>query len=120
MSRSTCPIAEVGRRIDGRVRALSSALRPQPLEELREWGGARLVRGKRVLDLGCGDGRFALGVAPYAASVEGLDPDAGAIATARKVARASGARNVHFAVGAAQKLPYPEARFDAVVLSWTL
>src|ERR1051326_6054753 len=120
MSRATPPIADVARHIDGRVRALSSALRPQPLEELREWGGARLVRGKRVLDLGCGDGRFALGVAPYAASVEGLDPDTQAIATARKLARESGVRNVHFAVGAAQQLPYPDAHFDVVVLSWTL
>jgi ubiquinone/menaquinone biosynthesis C-methylase UbiE len=27
---------------------------------------------------------------------------------------------VHFAVGAAQQLPYPGAAFDVVVLSWTL
>jgi ubiquinone/menaquinone biosynthesis C-methylase UbiE len=120
MRRSTASIADVGRRIDGRVRALSSALRPEPLEELREWGGARLVRGKRVLDLGCGDGRFALGVAPYAASVEGLDPDQQGIATARRLTRESGVRNVHFAVGAAQQLPYPDTHFDVVILSWTL
>jgi ubiquinone/menaquinone biosynthesis C-methylase UbiE len=120
MSRSTRPIAEVGRHIDGKVRATSSALRPRPLDELLQWGGLRLVRGKRVLDLGCGDGRFALGVASHALSVEGLDPDADAIATARKLARKSGVRNVHFAVGAAQKLPYPDVHFDVAVLSWTL
>jgi ubiquinone/menaquinone biosynthesis C-methylase UbiE len=120
MSRAKPPIADVGRRIDGKVRATSSALRPRPLDELREWGGLRLVRGKRVLDLGCGDGRFALGVASYAASVEGLDPDAEAIATARKLARESKVGNVHFAVGAAQELPYPDAHFDVAVLSWTL
>jgi ubiquinone/menaquinone biosynthesis C-methylase UbiE len=120
MSRSTPPIADVGRHIDGKVRATSSALRPRPLDELREWGGVRLVRGKRVLDLGCGDGRFALGVAAYALSVEGLDPDQQGIDTARKLTRESGVRNVHFAVGAAQRLPYPDAHFDVVILSWTL
>lgn len=102
------------------VPALSAVLRPQPLDELREWGGARLVRGKRVLDLGCGDGRFALGVAPLAAAVEGLDPDPEAIAAARRGARKSGVRNARFAVGAAQRLPYPDGAFDVVILSWSL
>ena len=100
--------------------AVSSALRPDPLRELREWGGERLVRHKRVLDLGCGDGRFALGVAPFAASVDGLDPDPQAIAAAKRSARKSGLVNVRFAVGAAQRLPYPDGAFDVALLSWTL
>ena len=115
-SRVASPVGDVGRHLP----AFSSALRPRPLDELREWGGARLVRGKRVLDLGCGDGRFALGVAPLAATVEGLDPDAEAIATARKAAREQSVRNVRFAVGAAQRLPYADEAFDVVLLSWTL
>lgn len=102
------------------IPATSSALRPRPLDELREWGGESLIRGKRVLDLGCGDGRFALGIAPYASSVQGLDPDADAIATARRAARGAGLRNLRFAVGAAQALPYPDGGFDLVIMSWTL
>jgi ubiquinone/menaquinone biosynthesis C-methylase UbiE len=109
-------VGDVGRHVP----ATSSTLRPNPLDELREWGGTRLVRGKRVLDLGCGDGRFAIGVAPFASVVEGVDPDADAIATARQIARKTGVRNVHFSVGAAQQLPYPDAAFDVVILSWTL
>lgn len=110
------PIGDVGRRAS----AFSSALRPRPIDELAEWGGPALVAGKRVLDLGCGDGRFALGVASFAASVEGLDPDEEGIAAARKAARKAGARNVRFAVGAAQLLPHPDGAFDVVILSWTL
>jgi ubiquinone/menaquinone biosynthesis C-methylase UbiE len=98
----------------------SSARRPDPLRELSEWGGERLVRRKRLLDLGCGDGRFALGIAPLASSVDGLDPDAEAIAAAKKTARKSGVANVRFTVGAAQQLPYPDAAFDVVLLAWTL
>lgn len=109
-------IGDVGRHVP----TASSALRPDPLDELRAWGGPRLVRGKRVLDLGCGDGRFALGVAPLASSVDGLDPDSDAIERARSNARKEGARNVRFKVGAAQDLPYPDAAFDVVILSWTL
>ena len=104
----------------GHMPAMSSSLRPRPLDELRAWGGPRLVRGRRVLDLGCGDGRFALGVAPLASRVDGLDPDPAAIATARALARKSRLRNTRFAVGAAQSLPYRDATFDVVILSWTL
>lgn len=78
------------------------------------------MRGKRVLDLGCGDGRFALGVAGLASSVDAVDPDPDAIAAARKTARKAGIRNAQFAVGAAQKLGYPDRSFDVVILSWTL
>ena len=103
-----------------RVPAQSSALRPRPHDELREWGGSSLVRRKRVLDLGCGDGRLALGVARFATRVEGIDPDPAAVAAAKRNARKAGVRNVRFAAGAAQHLPYPDAAFDLVILSWTL
>jgi ubiquinone/menaquinone biosynthesis C-methylase UbiE len=109
-------VGDVGRRLP----ALSSALRPHPHDELREWGGPTLVRRKRVLDLGCGDGRLALGVAQYAKWVVGIDPDSEAIAAAKRNARRAGVRNVRFAAGAAQRLPYPDSTFDVVILSWTL
>jgi len=107
---------DVGRNVP----AVSSALRPLPHVELREWGGPALVRGKRVLDLGCGDGRLALGVALLATRVDGIDPDPDAIAASKRNARKAGVRNVRFATGAAQHLPYPDASFDLVILSWTL
>ena len=78
------------------------------------------MRGKRVLDLGCGDGRFALAVAPLAATVDGLDPDPDSIAAAKESARKEGVGTVTFHVGAAQRLPYLDSSFDVVILSWTL
>lgn len=109
-------VGDVGRRVS----AVSARLRPNPVDELRAWGGDRLVRGKRVLDLGCGDGRFALAVAPFAMHVDALDPDGEAIAAAKRIARGSGVRNVRFAEGAAQRLPYSDETFEVVILSWTL
>ena len=100
------------------VPALSSTLRPPALEELRAYGELRMFRGKRVLDVGAGDGRVAIGVAHYAEESIGVDPDEEAIAIARE--KTAGVANVRFEVGAAQELPFPARRFDVVILSWTL
>ena len=100
--------------------AISSLLRPPPEDELRGYGGLGLVRRKRVIDVGCGDGRMALGCAPYASEVVGVDPDPDAIRLARKKARELGAANARFEVGVAQELPFPDERFDVVLLSWSL
>lgn len=100
--------------------ALSSVLRPSPAHELRAYGGIGLVRRKRVIDVGCGDGRMALGCAPYASEVVGVDPDPEAIRLARANVRQLGATNVRFKVGVAQDLPFPDEHFDVVILSWTL
>ena len=116
MRKGASDFGDVGRHVP----SMTSALRPQPLDELKVWGGEQLVRGKRVLDLGCGDGRFALGVAPFASQVEGLDPDPESIAAAKKHARHDRATNVRFAVGAAQQLPYADGTVDVVILSWSL
>lgn len=113
---ATHAVGDVGRHVP----MVASPFRPHPHDELREWGGSRLVRGKRVLDLGCGDGRLALGVAPFAKSVRGIDPDADAIAAAKRNGRKAGVQNVRFSAGAAQDLAYPDAAFDVVILSWTL
>ncbi len=98
----------------------SARLRPRPDAELAAYGGAALFRGRRVLDIGTGDGRLALGMARWAREAVGLDPDPSAIRVARASARALGIRNMRFRVGAAQDLPFPGGSFDVVVLSWAL
>ena len=117
---STIAPITVGENVGKHVPALASSLRPTAEDELGQWGGPRLVAGRRVLDLGCGDGRLALGVAKYAREVLGLDPDAQLIRNARDRAASSGMRNVRFEVGAAQELAVTAGAFDVVILSWTL
>ena len=112
----TSGIGDLGKQVPG----ATSALRPAPLVELGHWGGPALVKGKRVLDLGCGDGRLALGVAPYAASVVGVDPDQDLIVDATERARAAGLRNTRFVVAAGQELPFEDGSFDVVISSWAL
>ena len=98
----------------------TSALRPRPERELAAYGGPRLFRGKRVLDIGTGDGRLAFGIARWADSVVGVDADPDQLRAARRRARRERAPNVSFEQAAAQTLPFRDSSFDVVVLSWSL
>ncbi len=77
---------------DPRLSALLQTLKPVP--------------GMRVLDLGCGKGRFASRLASLGATIVGLDRSAGMLAGG-----SSGAR----VLGSAGRLPFASGVFDAVV-----
>lgn len=99
--------AEVGRRFDSlqarfkrevsgddvRLRAICASLEP--------------LRGRRVLDLGCGKGRFARRLAEGGAEVVGIDLSAAMLAEAE-----DGFGRVR---GSARRLPFAAATFDAVI-----
>jgi ubiquinone/menaquinone biosynthesis C-methylase UbiE len=76
--------------------------------------------GKRVLEIGCGDGRMTWLYAGDAAEVLGVDPDADAIEEARAALPAELADRVSFRVAEAQALRVPRPRFDIAFLSWSL
>jgi ubiquinone/menaquinone biosynthesis C-methylase UbiE len=85
------------------------------LKELADW------RGKRLLELGCGDGRLTRRiVAHLGAQVDALDPDKKLIAKARKTLPARYSDRVRFRVGSAQDLKYPKQSFDIVIFAWSL
>ena len=107
------------RTLVGRIRC-ASLTRPGDDIELRRMRADRFFAGRDVLDIGAGTGRLSLLVARIARSVVGIDPDAVAIAEARRTARASGARNARFSVGPAQELGVPDRRFDTALFSWSL
>ena len=64
------------------------------------------VQGARILDLGCGKGRFARRLRDLGSEVVGLDPSAGMLAHAGGLSRV---------MGSATRLPFPPRRFDAIV-----
>jgi 2-polyprenyl-3-methyl-5-hydroxy-6-metoxy-1,4-benzoquinol methylase len=59
----------------------------------------RLGRSQRLLDVGCGNGRFTLVLAASARTVEGIDLYPNLIAEARATAAARSAKHVRFSVG---------------------
>jgi 2-polyprenyl-6-hydroxyphenyl methylase/3-demethylubiquinone-9 3-methyltransferase len=82
----------------------------------------RLVdfRGRRVLELGCGDGRLTLGIAEQAASVLAFDPDREAAERARQSLPAELAERVTYRVASGKEIELEPLSFDLVVFSWSL
>lgn len=115
MSKTRTPTA-VGRYLP----RMAAGVRPDGRRELMAFGGARLFRGKAVLDIGSGDGRLALAAAEWADDVVGVDPDPEVIRAARANARSAGIANACFVVAPAQRLPFRDGAFDVVILSWVL
>lgn len=78
-------------------------------------------RGKRVLEIGCGDGRLTLRLASLGAKrIEAIDPNAGLIQTARHELPARYRERISYHVGHAERLRFPDGAFDIVVFSWAL
>lgn len=76
--------------------------------------------GKRVLEIGCGDGRMTGLYAKQATEVLGVDTDEQSILEARAALPAHLADRVEFRVAEAQSLNVPRPRFDIAFLSWSL
>jgi 2-polyprenyl-3-methyl-5-hydroxy-6-metoxy-1,4-benzoquinol methylase len=77
-------------------------------------------KARRVLDLGCAIGRLSMLIAAQGIEVYGLDASEKAIAFARAWARDEQMPNIHFDVGMASTLTYPDSAFDAVVANAVL
>jgi len=73
------------------------------------------VRGRRLLDLGCGPGELAVWLAQQGAAVVARDISAGMIGIARALARRCGVEGrIAFDAGPGEELPYADGSFDAV------
>ncbi len=78
------------------------------------------LRGRRLLEIGCGDGRLTMQLARRAASVVAIDPDREALADAQAAATNEGIRNVQLFHGSGEAVRRIGAPFDVAVFSWSL
>jgi ubiquinone/menaquinone biosynthesis C-methylase UbiE len=76
--------------------------------------------GRRVLELGCGDGRLTVGIARDAASMLAFDPDAEGVERARRSLPAELAERVAYRVASGKSIKVEPGSFDLVVFSWSL
>ena len=84
------------------------------LKTMTDW------RNKRVIEIGCGNGRLTRRLAHLGAQIEAIDPDRKLIATAKKDLPARLSDRIRFKVGSALDLKYPKQTFAIVVFSWVL
>jgi ubiquinone/menaquinone biosynthesis C-methylase UbiE len=77
-------------------------------------------RGRRVLELGCGEGRLTVGIAGDAASVLAFDPDGDAVERARRTLPAELAERVAYRVASGKSIELEPHSFDLVLFSWSL
>jgi len=79
-------------------------------DDLRSWLDPLMVRGRKALDVGCGDGaRYGARVRASGVDVHGVDISEVAVESAR-------ARGIDARVASlADPLPYPDATFDVII-----
>lgn len=84
----------------------------------RELGLLGEVRGKQILEVGCGGGQNAVALAKWGATCTGVDPSTAQLAHARRLAHEHGVA-VQFAQGVAEDLgAMPAEGFDIVLSSF--
>jgi len=76
--------------------------------------------GKRVLEIGCGEGRLTWRYARSASRVIGVDPDADALRVAATNRPPDLHETVSFARANSLHLPFPREAFDIAILAWAL
>jgi ubiquinone/menaquinone biosynthesis C-methylase UbiE len=76
--------------------------------------------GKRVLEIGCGDGRLTWRYADRAASVVAIDPKAEEIESAVEDCPDNLRDKIEFRVARLEELEIPTEKFDLALLSWSL
>jgi ubiquinone/menaquinone biosynthesis C-methylase UbiE len=78
------------------------------------------LAGRRVLEVGCGDGRLTCRYAHRAGSVLAIDPDHTALAAFRALMPPPLRARVELRASRLDALRLPAAAFDLVLLSWSL
>lgn len=80
---------------------------------------AGAARG-RVLELGVGSGRNLPFYSEAVRFLVGVDPSRELLAMARRAAEAAPLRRIALVEGSAERLPFEQGSFDAVVVTWSL
>lgn len=76
------------------------------------------LKGKNVLDVGCGPGQLTSVLANRCSALMGVDPNPQYIARATWRAGCTG--RVDLQIACAEDLPFPDRSYDAVFCSWVL
>lgn len=76
------------------------------------------VRGRDILEIGCGAARWSIALAASGARAVGLDLSPSQLAKARRLAERARPSSVSLVRGNAERLPFPDRSFDLVFSDW--
>ncbi len=76
------------------------------------------VKGRTIIDIGCGNGGLTRAIADKGALVTGVDTSEKMLKQAKQLNQ--DLSNLHFQVGAAEQLPFNDSEFDNAVCSMTV
>ncbi len=85
-----------------------------PLREVEKKLLTSIPEGSKILDVGCGSGRFSIGAAQMEHNVTGIDITPAAIKAATEKAKNLKLNNVSFLVGDMTEMPFRDNEFDYV------
>ena len=99
---------------------MSKALKDPEQNETKYLNKFAEFSGKRVLEIGCGEGRLTWRYASASKLTVGLDPDQDSLRVA-SIDRPSDLTNrIHFANAHAEFIPFKKETFDIAILAWSL
>jgi len=78
-----------------------------------------LNKKQKILDLGCGYGRFTIPLAKRGYDIKGIDITPALIKKAKSLARKENIE-IDFRIGDMRKLPYKAESFDAIICMWSV
>jgi len=79
-----------------------------------------VIHGRKVVEIGCGNGRLTWRYADYAASAVGVDPDSERLAEVLTTRPETVETWAAFAQAEAEILPFPDEAFECAILAWSL
>ncbi len=90
------------------------------LTEIRYLDSIVEFTGKRVLEIGCGEGRLTWRYSRSSGCVTGIDPDMDALRVAVKDCLPDLHETISFARASSLYLPFSHDSFDIAILAWSL
>ncbi|MCB1547943.1 MAG: class I SAM-dependent methyltransferase [Hyphomicrobiaceae bacterium] len=113
-SEAACDLSELTPEVYAGWRASELGAMTEQLERRLMLESMGDVRGKDILEIGCGDGELSVRLALQGGRVAAIDVSEEMLAAARRRAEGEGA-DVVFAQGGAEQIPFASGSFDVVV-----